>query len=320
MKNNSRKRGGFTLLEVMISMAIIAIISISVYNAYLLIIRQTKEGEVKQMAAVVGKESIEGIKSVKVFNGTLSLEDKDIGLNKIEDTYTTIVHLDKDFKLCQNQSSTDYIYLQEITLTPTKDSNNDKINIDKNIESNNSSTKNILEDHLYLSKQGSTLYIKDTDNTDSPIINQTSELGIYIYLKTKDNEKFITVKDYKGNTVLEEKSLGSVFDKSSNKENKVNLYFDFSSYTNASLKNIKIYISNKDEEENTETNIYLQKSSDLNINVNFNEGQGYIYNNQSGDSNKIGTLYDIKVRIWKKGDEDKEPLFTGYSNQNMIVN
>ncbi|WP_270566480.1 hypothetical protein, partial [Clostridium beijerinckii] len=120
--------------------------------------------------------------------------------------------------------------------------------------------------------------------------------------------------------VLREKNLGNVLDKTLNIENKVNLYFDFSSYTNASLKNIKIYISNKNEEENTETNIYLQKTSDLNIDVNFNEGQGYIYNNGSGDSNKIGPLYDIEVRIWKKGDEDKEPLFTGYSNENMIIN
>ena len=306
------------------------------YNGYLFIIRQTKDGQVKQMSAVTGKKTIEEIKNIKVFNGTLSLENRNIELNKFEDIYTTktsinlghelseddFIHLDKDFKICGNQNSSDYMYLQEVTLTPIKDSNNKEINIDKNINSNNLSDKNILKENLYLSKEGSTLYIKDNDSTNTEITSQTSEIGIYVYLKTNDNKKFISVKDYKGNTILEEKCLDGVLDKSPSKKNDVNVYFDFSHYTNTnpSLKNIKIYVSNKDEEENTETNIYLQKSGDLIINVNFNEGQGYVYNNQSDDSNKIGTMYDVEVRIWKKGDEDKKPLFTGYSNQNLIIN
>lgn len=50
------------MLEVIISMALIAIISVGVYNAYLLLIKQTKDAQVKQTAALKGKNVIEEIK------------------------------------------------------------------------------------------------------------------------------------------------------------------------------------------------------------------------------------------------------------------
>ncbi|MDD3049350.1 MAG: prepilin-type N-terminal cleavage/methylation domain-containing protein [Bacilli bacterium] len=130
MRNNSRKHEGFTLLEVIISMALIAIISVGVYNGYLLLIKQTKAGQVKQMAALSGKKTIEEIKASKVFNGTLNIDDQTIVLKKFSDTYTTktsidvdyklnkddYIHLDKDFKLCKDQNSNNYVYLEEVTL------------------------------------------------------------------------------------------------------------------------------------------------------------------------------------------------------------
>lgn len=166
-----------------------------------------------------------------------------------------------------------------------------------------------------------TVYIND-DINNKAIGSQGNKIRAYIYLKTNDNnKKIITVKDYKGNTLLE-KELGIVSDKSTNKKNVINLYINFNNYstnsTSSDLKNFEIYVSNKNEEENSETNMYLQKSRNVNVNVNFDEGQGYIYNNQAEESNKIGGLYDIEVKIKKKDSEDY--IFTGYSNQNININ
>lgn len=314
------------MLEVIISMAIIAIISIGVYNTYLLLIRQTKDGQVKQMAAVTGKRIIEEIKSINNINdesGEIKLQQddkKDIILRRINEdsSYTKTLHLDIDFNTCADQSTSNYSYIEEITLTPTKNSYNQFISIDKNIASNDSSNKNILKDYLSLSKEGSAIYIKDSDNSGKSIESQDSELGIYIYLKNNDNKnKIMSVKDYKGTPLLE-KELGTVLQKPDNKENQIDLYMDFTNYsTSSDLKNVKIYVSNKNEEENSETNIYLQKSGSLNINVNFNEGQGYVYKNQARSNDKIGILYNIEVKIRKKDSE--EYIFTGYSNQNINI-
>ena len=48
----------------MISIALIAIISVGVYNSYLLLIRHTREGQVKQVSTLIGKQTSEDIKSV----------------------------------------------------------------------------------------------------------------------------------------------------------------------------------------------------------------------------------------------------------------
>lgn len=109
MKSNSKRHEGFTLLEIVISMAIIAIISVGVYNAYVMIIKQTKAGEVKQTAALEGKKVIEGIKSSKFSNSILSLDDKTINLNQ-----DNTIRLDKDYKACTAQNSDNYVYIEEI--------------------------------------------------------------------------------------------------------------------------------------------------------------------------------------------------------------
>lgn len=109
MNSNSKRHEGFTLIEIVISMALIVIMSVGVYNAYLMIIRQTKAGEVKQTAALEGKKVIEGIKSSKFSNSILILDDKTINLNQDNN-----IRLDKDYKVCAAQNSENYVYIEEI--------------------------------------------------------------------------------------------------------------------------------------------------------------------------------------------------------------
>ena len=63
MKNNSKKYGGFALIEVVICMAILSIISIGIYDGLMIIIKQTKSGQVKQAAALEGKKIIEAMQA-----------------------------------------------------------------------------------------------------------------------------------------------------------------------------------------------------------------------------------------------------------------
>lgn len=331
MKSVCKKCDGSTLIEIVISMAIIAIISIGVYKGYLLLIKHTKEGEVKQTAALIGKKTVEEIKSIKVFNGTLNLDGNPITLSEdaITKSYTTPLHLDAEYKICDDQTNDDYLYIEEITLTPTENSESETITIDKNNISNNISNNNILEDTLYLGKDKiNGDYIRD-NVSENNVESQDSKIKIYMYIQTKkyenENKKVVTVKDSRGKNLLDDKELGIVLDKSSNKKNEVNIYMNFKEYikeASKDLESIEVYVSNKNEEENSETNIYLQKSSDVNVNVTFNEGEGYIYNDRAQDyeSNKVGALYDVEIKIKKKDSEEKDFLFTGHSTQNINVN
>lgn len=330
MKNNSKKHGGFTLIEIIISMTLLAIISIGVYKGYLLLIKHTKEGEVKQTAALIGKKTVEEIKSIKVFNGTLNLDGKPITLSEeaITKSYTKFLHLDAKYKICDDQTNDDYIYIEEITLTPTENSEGETITVDKNNISNNIGNNNILEDTFYLGKDKSSGdYISRDNISKNNVEIQDGKIRIYMYIQTQkyenENKKVLSVRNSKGKNLLDDKELGIVLDKSNNKKNEVNIYMNFNKYIKEpgkDLESVEVYVSNKNEEENSETNIYLQKSSDVNVNVTFNEGEGYIYNDRAQDyeNNKIGPLYDVEVKIKKKGSEDF--LFTGYSTQNINVN
>ena len=324
MKNNSKRRSGFTLIEVIISMALIAILSIGAYNSYLMIIKITKGGEVKQSAALAGKKTLEVIKSIDDFTKSgkdilLSLDNNDVMLKYGSDEYkATEIKLDKDFQVCSDQSNTnaDYAYIQSISLTPIK-ADGQNINIDKNDDTQSSSNTNVLEYELSIERNGSDYLLRDKKNNKTSPLTSLSD-RVSIYLDSNNLEKKITIKDSDGNRLLDTPiELGEVLNDES-KKNEIRLNINFSKYSGANLKDVKIYVYNKNEEKNCITNIYLQKSQNLNVDVKVNEGKAYIYNNRAEDpSYKIGDLYDIKTEIKNKDDET---LFTGYSNQNININ
>lgn len=77
MKKKSKIKLGFTLLETIISMMIIAIMSIGIYSGFIMLIRNTKDGEVKQRAALIGKQVLEEIRNRK-----LNLDKEEINFDK----------------------------------------------------------------------------------------------------------------------------------------------------------------------------------------------------------------------------------------------
>ena len=321
-------------------MMIIAIISVGVYNAYLLLIRQTKDGQVKQTAALVGKKTIEDIKGdtdgesfdvsakTTLDLGDISLEKKD---SSGEAYFEKEIHLNKDF---EKTTDTNYVYTQTIKIdkAKTKDISNNEYDI--NLDARKISTPienteiNKIEYSFKLTKDlgsSSKIYIKDDAHT--PVeLSEISEgkVVLNVYIKTEDGSgsskiKNVSVKDSDGNLLLpvpvEKLKLEN------DKVNQLYLSINFDDYKKGENEtlNTEINIYNFDEEKHENiTNINIEKPRDLDIDVKTRKGEVNIYSDrtQSTDVVKLGTLYNIQVNI---KDKDGQDLFSGYSNQNINI-
>jgi len=139
MKNNSNKKKGFTLIETVISMLVVAIISGGLYGGYLLLIKNTKLAEEKQSLSLVGKRTLEDVNSaindnkiVKKSSGEISIKDlgllknKDASKNKDELSVTgdekafkTRIGLDSNYNYCELTDS-NCVYEEELAFEKVK--------------------------------------------------------------------------------------------------------------------------------------------------------------------------------------------------------
>jgi len=332
MKSNSKKCRGFGLIEVVISMAILAIISVAVYDGYIIIIRQTKAGQVKQTAALEGKKIIEEMKStsfeVPITTGAALYIGNNIELQKEEneDFYTR--YLKEDFSVCDKDVSK---YVEKITLTSTNVTLNDKQITDELENSNNFNYKVYIGKEKNLSDTVVEDYIKD-ETTDSPIDSESesNKIVLYVYFETtsnSENDRTIKIKNSKGTELLETTEPLEDTDSS-----KVNLCINFNNYKpitsvpkldNSDLKDVGIYVYNR---TGSSANIYLQKDSTVTADVKVCKGEINIYDNRAEDmdENNVGNLYDIKLEIsdylkYKNDEikEDNDNLFTAYYKRNI---
>lgn len=298
MKKKSKKRGGFSLVEVVLSMALIAILSIGVYNAYLILIRQTKDGQVKQGAALAGKKIVEEVKAgefEKDDDGNFKLTEN-ITIDKTSENLS--LRLDKNYMICENQEDNNYVYTADLSIKQTN------VTFEKYNPSND---KNILNYELYITNTG----ISDNKNNKCENIEyQEDKKWLYFYLETIDENKNLIIKDYSGNTILQS-DIGKI----ETIDNIVNINMNLKDYTDD--KSINLIIDNKNQESNCETNIYLKKSTNIDANVKVNNGQVNVYNNRAfNESEKSGDLYSINVEIKDKKDKS---LFKGYLNKNVGI-
>lgn len=313
MENDRAKKGGFTLLEVVISMAILSIMSVGIYNGYMIMIIQIKEGQVRQEATLEGKKILEEIQSTReenditLSNNQLSIGDTELTLDS-NNVCTRFLEFDNDGFVQTTESAAKYI--ETITVTPTNGSINLNTNEDKNAES----------DKFYISKVNSQYYISlysadDGRYCDSkiplPIKIEAEEnkMEIYVYLETSstENEQKIEIKDYQGKLLLS--------------EIKKNLVINFNDYreSNGSVPtNIKIEINVYNKTSET-SDVYIERQSELDVNIEPRKGSVNIHDDiiEEMEQKNVGTLYDIKVEIMKK--EDNIALFTGYSQKNINI-
>lgn len=319
MKKYLKKKNGFTLIEVVISMAIVAILSVGMYNAYLLLIKQTKDGEIKQTASLEGKKITEEIRST-IEDDKFDVIDGDLNVGKIifkdiGGIYTRF--LDENYHEVDRSLAK---YTETITLDETKANTAGGttpaqvtyIILDKD------QTENLLNFNykVYIIKEFTIITrdcIKD-ENEEADLENDSEKIVLYVYFYQNpdlEDEKNIKIKSFDGSTLLSEtKTLQDP------NMSKINLYINFNDYKSIDgepLRDVEINIYN---EISDVPNIYIEKDSSLNANVNPCKGTVNIYDNraQNLQKAKLGTLYDIKVEI-KNGDGDV--LFRGNSKQNI---
>ena len=149
------------------------------------------------------------------------------------------------------------------------------------------------------------------------------EFNIYIENKEED-EVEITVENSDNELFSVQENLAK------DKLNNINIYFNFKDYKNEKnevLSDFKINVYNKlkNKKYNNRVNIYIEKSSeDYNVQVN-RRAKGEINRlnrNETGEIQKVGPLYNIKVKIAKKGSLNsttEKALFTGYAAKNINI-
>lgn len=318
MENNSIKENGFTLLEVIISMAIIAIMSVSIYTGYMIIIRQTKAGQVKQEAALEGKKVIEALQATSFVIPSTSLTIEGMSFN--EDGSDFVRYLNDSYEQVTTSSAAKYI--ERITITPTKatdSSQNIALNTNNNLNSSINKIcigKSDSIDEYYIE------YPKGDNNQDIPLLSESEsskkmEMSIYLTpIESDTTNENIKILDYKGQPLI-----------STTKSIDDNLVINFSDYKEAdgTLPNnikveINVYNEILEEDETSRkvskaANIYIEKPTDLDVDIEARKGEINIYNdtNSSGEED-IGTLSDIKVDITNKNNDI---LFTGYYKKNL---
>lgn len=318
MKKYLKKKSGFTLIEVVISIAIIAIVSVGAYNGYLLLIRHTKAAEVKQTTSLEGKKLIEEIKSTiendnfKVIDGNLNVGKiifKDVG-----GLYTR--YLDENYYEIDRELSK---YTETITLNETKAIGSATLGNVNYIILDKDHTENAIDINykVYVIKEKINNVIRDyikDESQENYLESDSEKIILYVYFYENPDlveEKIIKIKSFDGTELLSTTEILQDVNIS-----KVNLYINFNEYKpidTSALTDVEINVYN---EIGDVPNIYIEKDSSLNAYVNPCKGEVNIYDNRAEDAEKarIGTLYDIKVEI---KNTDGDVLFKGNSKQNI---
>lgn len=236
MKNISNKKNGFTLLEVIISMAIIAILSVGIYNGYRLLIKVTKIGEVKQSISINAKKDFENINSsivLKEIENTLSfnLDVKTIDLpgNIDNEKFETKLYLDSNYNIIENENGSRYTEIINIDKVKGKvEETNFYVNVD-------------------LDKKNS--YINDPLNIEVNNGNITDD--IFNIIIKEDDEGNIKVNnyDYKDNIIIDLSKISSSNDIKIIVSNEIeiipNIYIKSNSNLNIDFKVVNGTVSKK---------------------------------------------------------------------------
>lgn len=268
----SKVKAGFTLIEIITSMTITMILLVGVFNAYMMLIKNTREGEVKQKATLIGKDFIE---KIKASSDEIISEDGKIYLadNIPIDKYSKqgIVKIKRDGSITTGQ---DYEYEAVISLSKKLANSNDGANGFSYEEAEDNSFV-VGDNTIYLSNECPLKEKGDFDITSNLKINidkyGDGTIG-FDGKETKDTNSMNIVLDMKYCTSKVE------IDIINNSDNTLNLCVLNSGYMSDGKRNV--YINN----EKGSVNEYYR--TDL--------------------QDKGETLYNINIDINEKGDKKKK--------------
>lgn len=313
MKYHSKKRGGFTLIEIIISMAVITIISVSVYNGFKIMIKGTKQGEVKQTSTLIGNQISEQIKAVS--------EKKSFTTNSVDPT-SLIIDLTDHIHLTKETGERNYtslpLYFDEDGQLGNPDDRY-KVTIDINqkeaTDDNNKNTPVIIEEVLNSNNDSG------IENRNISIIKADKDKGAEMFNGTSNSvnvegDKTVTIDitDAVTNSIkIGSDELSYLNYSISHKDNKQQITMDLKHCTGK----ITIEVTNGTK---IPFNLFILNGN--NVEVINKKGILHEYR-RSEIGGKIGTLYDVNIQIFDQKSVDgfkTKPIFNTSFAQNININ
>lgn len=280
----NHKKKGITLIETIISLALIMILIIPISSMIVGVIKTGKNSTNKQQAVTLGQQITEEVKS---------LNSKEI-VDRNGERYIYLTN--GELKLKEEQSGY-YKFIGE-------NYNNSKFDLEvlfnKNMEQKSDSKINDID------------MISIEDDTGLLVLKHKGEKKISLFdkltieVREENNKREITF--YSGDI-----SSGSTFILELEKSK--NLTIKFMENNNSPL-NIEIY--NKGEES---FNIYILQNKNSTTDININTIEGNVrkykstYNNSNDKDVEIGDLYDIDIKVIR----NEEIIFNNDFKHNIIL-
>lgn len=304
----THKKEGFTLIEIVISMAIIIIISFAVYNSYLLLIKQTKDGEVKQTSTLIGKQIIEAIKSISgndyninTQNGQVNKEIQltnnlklNVGDNvgsenqKVYNLSSMPQYYNNRGELLTNQNNARY--KAEVTFEPKRNKNNEFISINEIKDSSASNSCN-----LYVVKTNSGSEVSDKE-PKTRVVNTVNEPKI-VEIEIQDDNTI----EIKGTSIK------------SNLPITISINFK---YCNIDTVTIKVTSKTDNLLVKSPINICIVDNNNAKVESKING----VVNKYYRSSNELGVLYKIQLNVTDLREENKNNiLFQSEFFQNINI-
>lgn len=300
MKHKSKKQDGFTLIELIISMAVVTILLASVYNGYRLMIKGTKDGQVKQTSTLIGNRVSEQIKAVaenKIFvtNGTSVDLANNISLTKAgsvdgrsiyESSDNQKLHFDENGELVSN-ANVNYRYIANVRLEPKTTTGGQAVFIEEVI---GKTTPDGFENR--------NIYIVKPENSSSKISDDEDESENSGEITQNGTIKINISKSY--DISMESSEFGNLVptDNHIDKNKKQEITIDFKYCTG----NIKIEVTN---ETKVPLNLFILNGK--NVEIENEKGTLHEYR-RSELGSKMGTLYNVTLQIYdRKSDSENNP-------------
>ncbi|MGN0143679.1 MAG: type II secretion system protein, partial [Clostridium sp.] len=291
MNYSSRNKKGFTVIEVIMSLCFIVLASGGLYLSYNTLIRTTKSGEEKQQIALVGKNTLENIKScdnsnfefsddsitiknISFFNSKNESKDHTFNISEKSGRYVLELYLNNHYEYCES-SDEDCTYKEKIIIMKAKAKSTDKegttVDINPGVSTEESDSKK-AELNNYESIDFDKIHIKNDGSNRAEIDNKSLNeiegrylLNMYVN-KSGDKGVIIKIEDNDGSII---KQYEKQIDESKN--NNLNVYFNFKDYKKTGddpLRDFDIEVYNKTSiEDKIICNLYIESADDCKVSV-----------------------------------------------------
>ncbi|MBD7911675.1 prepilin-type N-terminal cleavage/methylation domain-containing protein [Clostridium cibarium] len=301
MNSKNKCNNGFTLIEVIISVAILAMLIIPLANSIIQSVKISKTSERKQTAAFEGQKILEEFKSYKSFtlsgkelellNGSKIKQDSknkgvyngDFTYTKGKDDYKVTINMEQEKELKNNDESKTPVFIINLPKAgelSTKQDGQDEVS-----DSFSSDAKNIMAEISNGNQTDYTMRFTYKDNND--IDNLIDE--------------FTNIKDLDSENII------------------INVGKDYTKELNINIKNSTVDSSGKNSIKlNVITNIDEADDEKARGIINVESILGDVVIRKNGNTTnyeKIGDLYNINVQVQLNG----EILFNSSVSQNIEI-